>query len=87
MNRTLVVDIARHKAPGGKTNWDGVAAEMTATIAKLADPADLADHPDGGFIQANRETLELMFHGNRQVWSAVKYNLNKRARVLAGGEL
>ena len=72
------------KAAGGKTDWEGTAADMEAKIATLTDPAQTA--PNGGFMTANRQTLELMRSGNRNAWSTVNYRLNDRYRVLQGGE-
>ena len=79
---SLVVPL--RKAAGGKADWEGTAADMEALIATLTDPAQTA--PNGGFMAANRQTLELMRSGNKNAWSTVNYRLNDRYRVLQGGE-
>jgi hypothetical protein len=81
---SLAVDIAPYKTAGGATNWDGVKAEMERMIADFTDPTQTA--PSGGFLAANRNTMELMRVGNKTAWSAVSYCLNNRHRVLLGGE-
>lgn len=74
----LVVPI--RKAAGSRTDWKSTSEDMLARIKGLDDRADTA--PEGNFMQANRQTLELMRIGDKQLWATVSYHLGDRDRQL-----